>query len=113
MLKIIGKNIQITRGDDGFIDLKIRSKIPPYTIYKLEEGDSCVLTIRKNIKVDEENPILIQIPLEDNKFYIKASDTQDFEFGKYIYDVQLTFENGMVNTIIEPSLFEVTPEVTY
>lgn len=40
-------------------------------------------------------------------------DTNTLDFGKYKYDVQLTTESEEVYTIIEPSIFEILPEVTY
>lgn len=50
----------------------------------------------------------------DNTAYINIlpEDTESLRFGKYVYDVQLTF-NGAVKTIIKPSTFTIGEEVTY
>ena len=40
-------------------------------------------------------------------------DTGQMAFRAYVYDVQLERANGDVYTIIKPSRFEITPEVTY
>lgn len=109
------KDIWITRGDTAFIDLEVRQPIFPYDTYCLEEEDSVLLTIRKNKSdnIDEDNPILLQKELVEGRFIFVNSDLKDFEFGDYFYDVQLKFANGVVNTIVGPSLFKILPEVTY
>ena len=108
-------DLWITRGDDGFLDIDFRQRDYPYDIYDLEEGDQVMLTVRKSKEqnIDDDNPILIQIPLTDNHFHISSSDTEDLDFGNYIYDIQITFSNGIINTVIGPNIFRVLPEVTY
>ena len=44
---------------------------------------------------------------------INPQDINDLRFASYVYDIQLTRENGMVKTIIPPSQFIITGEVTY
>ena len=39
------------------------------------------------------------------------ADTHELDFGKYVYDVELTTGTD-VYTVIEPSCFEVMKEVT-
>ena len=109
------KDLWVTRGDDAYLDLEIRQQIFPYEIYNLNEGDSVLLTVRrsKDLDVDDSNPILIQLPLVDGKFHIVPENTESLDFGNYIYDIQLTFADGIVNTIIGPNVFRILPEVTY
>ena len=109
------RDLWITRGDDAYLDLELRQQVFPYDIYEFSKGDSAVLTVRKSREsdVDENNPILIQLPLIDGRFHISPDDTESLDFGNYTYDVQITFANGMINTVIGPNVFRILPEVTY
>jgi hypothetical protein len=109
-------DIWITRGDDAIMDLEIRQNNFPYDIYKIKEEDKVVLTVRKSsFKADknEQNPILFQISLIDNSFFIESNHTKDLEFGNYSYDVQIILSNKLTETIIGPNIFRILPEVTY
>ena len=44
---------------------------------------------------------------------INPEDTEDLEFGCYVYDVQMTFASGSVKTLVKPAKFFVGGEVTY
>ena len=44
---------------------------------------------------------------------IHPQDTNHLRFTSYVYDIQLTKENGSVKTIITPSHLTITGEVTY
>lgn len=109
------RDLWITRGDDAYLDLEVKQQTFPYDNYELQEGDSAILTVRRSREQDIEgdNPILIQIPLVNGNFHISPKDTESLDFGNYTYDVQLTFANGYVNTIIGPNIFRILPEVTY
>ncbi len=116
MLDVRGnKDLWITRGDDAYLDLELRQQTFPYDIYKFEDADSAVLSVRKSRDedVDNDNPILLQIPLENGRFHICSEDTKDMDFGNYSYDVQVTFSDGRINTVIGPNIFRILPEVTY
>ena len=116
MLDIRGnKDLWITRGDDAYLDLEIRQQSFPYDIYEFDNGDSAILSVRKSRdeNLNDENPILLQIPLEEGKFHIQSKDTASLDFGNYVYDVQVTFSDGRINTIVGPNTFRILPEVTY
>ena len=80
----------------------------------LQEGDVVEFTVRQTIYSDK--PVLYKKITEfsDNTAFINIlpEDTENLRFGKYVYDVQLTF-NGAVKTIIKPSTFTIGEEVTY
>lgn len=109
------RDLWITRGDDAYLDLEIRQQNFPYDIYNLKTGDSALLTVRKSREedIDDSNPILVQIPFVDGNFHIGSKDTENLDFGNYSYDIQVTFANGDINTIIGPNIFRILPEVTY
>ena len=116
MLDVRGnKDLWITRGDDAYLDLELRQQTFPYDIYEFDSSDSAVLSVRKSRDedVDNDNPILLQIPFENGRFHIRSEDTKDMDFGNYSYDVQVTFSDGRINTVIGPNIFRILPEVTY
>ena len=44
---------------------------------------------------------------------INPEDTNDLSYVSYVYDIQLTKQDGTVKTIILPSKLTITGEVTY
>lgn len=106
-MKITGKSdIYMTRGDSESIGVKVNG-------YTLTSGDKVEFTLRRSIggcavlhkEVNE---------FSDNTAFISISpdDTSRLQFGKYVYDIQLTY-GGSVKTIVTPSAFVIGEEVTY
>lgn len=107
MFRIENENIYITRGDSAGFSVKIYNGTEEYT---LQEGDLLTFTVRRNVY----SPIkVIEKELTDAEIELAPADTNGLPFGNYVYDIQLTFANGDINTIIPPSLFQVMEEVTY
>lgn len=100
--------IKLTRGDTARIAITINNLLSQE--YSIGKEDSLTLTIKKKVK--DVEPLLQKIVKGTTLFHIKPEDTNDFSFGKYVYDVQLTLPNGDVYTIIEPSSFVILSEVT-
>lgn len=104
---VSGTNLTMTRGDSECLEVTISG-------YELQPGDKLEMTVRlyvggrvllhKEITEFEDNAANIPIWPED---------TQSLNFGKYVYDLQLTFAGGTVKTIVKPSRFTVAQEVTY
>ena len=44
---------------------------------------------------------------------LHPEDTASMAFGDYVYDIQLTRAVGTVTTLVTPSRFRLTEEVTY
>ena len=42
---------------------------------------------------------------------LEPNDTKTLDFGSYVYDVQITFADGRVDTFITEAVFKLTPEV--
>lgn len=55
--------------------------------------------------------ILKQIPIDSMTLRIDPEDTKNLNFGTYVYDVELTTKDGIVDTFITPSSFKITEEV--
>lgn len=100
--------IKLTRGDTESFSLSITDTSG--LEYEMQEGDKLVFTVKKSVY--DEKPI-IQKDIVDKTFIIEHEDTKDLAYGTYYYDIQLTFANGSVSTIIKPSKFIVDEEVNF
>lgn len=109
------RDLWITRGDDIFLDLELRQPSFPYDKYELGEKDFSLFSVRKtrDEDIDDNNPILFQVPVTNGKIHISPEDTETLDFGDYIYDIQITFSDGSINTVIGPNILKILPEVTY
>lgn len=108
MLHINGTSIRLTRGDTAYLTVDI-SYTSSGKEYILESNDTLTLTIVDRVS---KQVVFDKTASGSNRFKISSSDTANIMCGKYIYDVQLKKQNGDICTIIEPSVFEIMPEVT-
>ena len=115
MLKLRKNQIYMTRGDSARVGLKIKIPVFPYDEYEMKPGDKCLFTCRKLqfCKEDQKNsPIIFQFEiLSDGIIDIIPEYTEDLPYGDYLYDIELTLENGEIHTIIEPTILKITREV--
>ena len=102
--------IRLTRGDTARLTVGIVNEFTG-SDYVVCDGDVLTLTVKK--KVNDSVPIISKAITGSSTFLIEPHDTESLDFTKYKYDVQLTTEGGEVYTVIEPSVFEIMPEVTY
>ena len=109
MLKVKGNNIKLTRGDTAYLTVPITDTVSGET-YEIDNSDVLTFSVRKNVNAKEY--LFQKVVQGSNVFKILPTDTSDLRYGTYIYDVQLDMANGDRFTIIEPSNFEVTSEVT-
>lgn len=110
MLYILEDNtIRLTRGDTAAITVTILDDISGKE-YELKFTDTLKLSVKKTVK-DEEYCFQKEVT-GSNNIVIEPDDTSALAFGKYKYDVELKLDTGAVSTIIEPSTFEILPEVT-
>lgn len=116
MLKVVNRNIYLTRGDSAALNIKITSEKcnQPYQIL---DGDEIFFTVKESYSLQ---PFLFQKKISSADlidgnviFKILPSDTDDLDFKEYIYDVEIRTSVGDVYTVIPPSIFCVEPEVTY
>lgn len=104
-------HINLTRGDSGVLNLKCTNGETSY----LETGDVLYLTVKKDIYTkDIIFQKLITNFYEDSAIIeIQPENTKNLDYGVYKYDIQLTKVDGTINTLIPPSDFVVSGEVTY
>lgn len=106
MFSIEGNTISITRGDTGLFDIELYDM--DGNKYEMQDGDSIIFTVKKGTEGEE---ILIQ---KTGLFIeIDPTDTKNLKYGTYKYDIQLTFADGRVCTVVTPSDFKIRDEVTF
>lgn len=103
MLRMSGKDIYLTRGDSASFNLVIYNG---NSIYNLQEGDNVVFTIRQEPKKTPSIPTpLLNKVFNNNVVVLNPKDTNFLQYGQYKYDVQVTFSDGGVNTIVAGSIY--------
>lgn len=115
-VKIEGNKITMTRGDTLIAEVFITdSHGDPY--YP-ESGDSIRFALKRpimtsgNKEYKDREPLIVKtIPINTMILQIDPVDTKPLDFGKYVYDIELTYANGNVDTFITTAPFELSPEV--
>jgi len=109
-------NIVITRGDSAVITLSI-SNPDSGEPYIPTGDDRLTMTVKKSI--DDAEAIIIktlgngiEVTEDGCILHIDPADTSGMQYGDYVYDVELIMGNGYTDTIIPPSQFRITGEVT-
>lgn len=106
MFSIEGNTIHITRGDTGQFDIELLNS--DGTVYEPQTGDVVTFTVKKG--TDEEEILIQKTGLS---IEIEPVDTENLRYGIYKYDIQVTFADGRVCTVITPNDFKVKDEVTF
>ena len=67
--------------------------------YIPEQGDSLRFAMKKNYT--EGEPLIYKvIPTDTLILHLDPEDTKPFPFGDYVYDIEITFADGTVDTFI-------------
>ena len=110
-----GNAIVLTRGDSFSAGIKLYRGSQEYTP---AAGDVIRFAVKRpSMKagredyMDAEPIILKEIDHETMTLSIEPNDTKTMSFREYVYDIEITFEDGTVDTFITASPFIVTPEV--
>ena len=101
------KRIKIVKGDTAIFDITVNN-------YEFVEGDKIYFTVKSSVD-DIETIIQKMVSVFDEnkaKVFLNKEDTNVDE-GVYLYDVQCSLTNGVVDTIIPPTRFEVLGGVTH
>lgn len=104
-------SIEIVRGDSAEFDISLPIKDESGQVieeYELQPGDTLLFTVKKNTKTSD---VIFQ--KSGQTVQITPADTEELNYGKYVYDVQLTYESGFTDTVILPTEFRVLEEVTF
>lgn len=110
-----GNAITLTRGDSLLLKVNITQDGEPYTP---GSGDKVRFAVKhRTLKEDksdytDETPLILKdIPTDTMLLQLDPEDTKDLAFGKYVYDIEITFPDGYVDTFITRESFKLTEEV--
>lgn len=106
--KIVGSKIMLTRGDT--LKAVVNMVKPDGDYYEPQEGDSIRFAMKKSFS-DESVLLEKDIPNDSRMLWLKPEDTKEFPFGSYVYDIQITYANGDIDTFIDKGAIELTEEV--
>lgn len=108
MYKVEFNRIYITSGDSAFLKLSIKDRLGQEYIPK--DDDIILFSVKQSTK---DKRLLFQKRINNTDLGVELLplDTKNLSPGRYIYDVQL-MRNDIVDTIISPSPFIITGEVT-
>lgn len=107
-IKINGTSISITKGDslNCKLDLSYHTDGRPY-IPKV--GDKITFGMRR--KYQSQSIFTKDIPIDTLILQLLPEDTKDLEIGSYLYDIQIEYGSGMVDTFINLANFTLVDEV--
>ena len=114
MYSIKKSNIELTRGDTLVLQVVILKDGEAYTPAAEDEIRFAMkhntLNGTKTEYTDPEPLLTKVIPNDTMILRLESNDTKPFGFGLYAYDIQITFEDGTVDTFIIGTL-KLTEEV--
>lgn len=104
---ISNNEISLTRGDTLIAQVTLMDGCDEY---EPQEGDVIRFAMKKNYG---KNEVLIkkEIPIDTLVLEILPEDTKSLSFGDYVYDVEIEFADGRVDTFIPKGVFRITEEV--
>lgn len=106
--EVKGTAISLTRGDTCTIKIDILDQ--DGMIYLPREGDVVRFAAKKDFSKGAP-AILKEVPIDTMVLKLDPEDTKQLEYGKYVYDVELTKANGDVDTFITKGTLALTEEV--
>ena len=114
MYTIENNNISLTRGDTLIVQINIKQDGSDYIP---DPGDIIYFALKHNTMdskreryLDKEPLILKMIPNDTLILRLESVETKNLAFGRYVYEIELTKEDGTVDTFIS-GIFTLTPEV--
>lgn len=116
MYVVDGKTIKLTRGDTLVIQLQLKLKTTGEE-YTPQEGDAVRFGLKSRLNASrtsyiEREPLIEKsISIDDMLLRLDPEDTKNLPFGDYRYDIEVTFSDGKVDTVINDAPFVLLPEV--
>lgn len=112
---IKGNSITLTRGDTLRLLVSMSKDGEPYIP---DEEDRVRFALKHRDMVadksdyKDENPLILKnIPIDTMILTLDPADTKELGFGKYVYDIEITFSDGTVDTFITAAPFIISEEV--
>ena len=108
MVKIQGTSIEMTRGDTLRVYLTLKDCNGDD--YTPAAGDSIRFAMKK--RYNDSTPLILKpIPTDTLVLELAPSETKNLQFTEYVYDIEMTYANGDVDTFIDRAKFKITEEV--
>ncbi len=105
---VSGTTITLTRGDTFKATISIVDK--DGNPYEPVEGDKIRFAMNSNY--NGQRPLLVKdIPIDTMMLILYPEDTKCLDYGKYVYDIELTKASGEVDTFITKATIKITEEV--
>ena len=92
-LKARTNRILVNRGDSASFPLEISYPDGRQFIPDSEKGEKITFTVRKGPKA-ENFPTIIQKNVDGTRIEIEPEDTQEMEYGSYLFDVEVIWMDG-------------------
>ena len=108
MVKVNGTTIEMTRGDTFIATLTLTQA--DGTEYTPDANDEIRFAMKQRYS-DSASKIYKVISNDDLTLTIDPADTKNLKFGTYVYDIQITYADGRVDTFIDRAKFVLTEEV--
>lgn len=115
MTSVTGTTITMTRGDTLRVQIGIQQGGQAYVPV---EGDAVNFYLKhadmngKRTAYKDTEPLVTKtVPIGTLVLELKPTDTKTLDFGSYVYDLQITFADGTVDTFINNATLEIVPEV--
>lgn len=100
MYEVIDNQIRLVRGDSFYATVEVFDQGEPYTP---SQGDVIRFAV-KLMYADKEALITKVIPNDTLLLKLEPADTKELPVLTYVYDVEITKENGDVDTFIRGNL---------
>ena len=108
-VEISGSTIKMTRGDTLRVVLTLKDK--EGNVYTPLENDVIRFAMKKNY--DDPEPLLLKIiPHDTMELVLDPIDTKNLpQPSSWVYDMEITYANGDVETFIQEATLKITKEV--
>lgn len=115
MFSVTGTTIRITRGDSGTLQVDLKRGNNTYTpvngdVIRFYLGYKR-MNAGRTAYVNAGAIITKTVDINNMLLQFDPADTKNLEFGTYVYDMEMTFADGTVDTFIEGKDFIIAPEV--
>jgi len=115
MYSITGTTIKMTRGDTFIATISLKQGNSTYTpvagdVIRFYLGYKR-LTADRSAYATEGAIITKEVDISDMTLRLDPEDTKGLGFGTYVYDLEMTFADGRVDTFVEGKDFIISPEV--
>ena len=108
MVSVNGTTIEMTRGDSLTVQIGINNA--DGTPYVPSQGDVVRFALKKDYS--DKSPLIIKtVDVGDLLLKLLPSDTKQLPYGDYVYDVELTQEDGTVDTFVAKARLKLSEEV--